>query len=485
MSSSTIKDALKKAAIQVRDEKQTGANTALRVGSLLLAICEALNLEPDELTKYFLRKDKEDATLFLLKFLGGAHVGEAVDSMLAGKGTVMTPNGRIQTDRLEVRGSMTVMDLIINQLQGIAADYLFSDVGKVDKVTGIADRTYVLHIEQKTDFDFTTLGEHDVLQQIVNSIPSGGGDYYSSWMRVLSVDTDNNDVTVVLWNDAGVPGGINYAPVSGYNVARKGNAIIPDTAAGETNERANFWMLSSREGRIQFLQNVFKPILEQYNYTLSLGKIPDIDAVKHLPVTPNQDVGLVAQTAIVQNLYQYDYNGDIVAKMVDRGNWSLSVAESESPYRNISTEKEDPTGNTYTLLEQHTVWHLSCRWGCLVDKTTAEPWWNSPDWTMLEGNDEVEMRFVSSEGNAFAAGKVDTYITPSVYMGYMDISDDIVAIDWLWTYELGEYNGRVLHLTNELMPTNWSRENKAKFTCTAYIRQSEDEITPVSNIVTI
>lgn len=431
----------------------------------------------------YLRKDQPDQTDYLIKFLGGLEVGEAIESFLLGKGTIITPDGRIQADRIEVRQSMTVMDLIINQLQGIAADYLFSDVGKVDSVTEIADRTYVLHIEKKTDFDFTTLGHGDILHMIVNDLYKGGGNYFSSWMRVLSVDTDANDVTVVLYDDDQVQGGSNFAPVAGYNVARRGNVIVPDE--GETNERANYWMLSSREGRIQFLQNMFKPTIEDYNYALTIGKLPDIKAIRHLPVTPNKDVGLVAQTAIVENLYQFDYNGDIVPKIVDRGNWSLAVAQSESPYRFFDYEREYPDGETtYTVLEQHSVWHNGMRFRCLKDKTTEEPKWNSTDWAMMDEY-ELEMRFTSSEGNAFHAGKVDTEITPSVYLGNIDISDDIAVLDWIWTYELGEYNGRVLHLTNELMPPNWSRANKAKFTCTAYVRKSEDDVTPVSNVVTI
>ena len=60
--------------------------------------------------KTLLRKDQSDGTNFLLT------IGEFIDSMLAGKGTGIFPNGRIQTDRLEVRGSMTVMDLIINEI---------------------------------------------------------------------------------------------------------------------------------------------------------------------------------------------------------------------------------------------------------------------------------------------------------------------------------------------------------------------------------
>ena len=469
-------------------QQDTGRDVRLKLDRNWQKVVDAFNtvldymVTADHLSDKYLSKIKEDTARKEITFAEGLRTLEAVWSFLTGKGTLIK-DGLIQTDRIEVRQSMTVMDLIINQLQGIAADYLFSDVGKVDSVTEIADRTYVLHIEKKTDFDFTTLGHGDILHMIVNDLYKGGGNYFSSWMRVLSVDTDANDVTVVLYDDDQVQGGANFAPVAGYNVARRGNVNVPDE--GETNERANYWMLSSREGRIQFLQNMFKPTIEDYNYALTLGKLPDIKAIRHLPVTPNKDVGLVAQTAIVENLYQFDYNGDIVPKIVDRGNWSLAVAQSESPYRFFDYEREYPDGETtYTVLEQHSVWHNGMRFRCLKDKTTEEPKWNSTAWSMMDEY-ELEMRFTSSEGNAFHVGKVDTEITPSVYLGNIDISDDIAVIDWIWTYELGEYNGRVLHLTNELMPPNWSRANKAKFTCTAYVRKGEDDVTPVSNYVSV
>lgn len=437
----------------------------------------------DYINDKYLSKIKDDTAKGEISFEQGLKTIGAVWSILLGKGTLIK-DGLIQADRIEVRQSMTVMDLIINQLQGVAADYLFSDVGKVDEVTELANGSYVLHIEKKTEFDFTTLGENDILKMVVNDLYKGGGNYYSSWMLVRSVDTDANEVTVVLYDDEQVQGGVNFPPVAGYNVGRYGNAVVPDEGGG--NDRANFWMLSGTEGCIQFLQNVFSPIMDDVNYALTLGKLPDIKAIEHLPVVAGKDVGLVAQTAIVENLYQFDYNGDIVPKIVDRGNWSLDVAQSDSPYRNVKYERTYGDGETkYTELEQHSVWHMGCRWGCLYDKTTQEPRWNSPHWSLLEGNTELEMRFASSEGNAFVAGKVDTHITPSVYLGNIDISEDIAGIDWLWTYDMGEYNGRVLHLTNELMPPNWSRENKAKFTCTAYVRKGEEDVTPVSNMVTI
>ena len=412
---------------------------------------------------------------------------DAVLSMLTGRGTIIK-DGLVQTDRLEVRGSMTVMDLIINELQGMAADFLFSDVGKVVSVmedgSSTADNpTYILTIEKRTDSDITPLAEGDIIQQVVNTLPTGGVSYYSSWLRVLSVNQAANSITAVLYPDAQVPGGKNYAPAAGYNIARRGNAIMPDTA-DEGGERSQYWMLSSREGRIQFLRNVFDPILKDYNYALTLGKMPDLKALKQLGVKAGE-IGLVAETAIVQHFHEFDYNGDVVPKKVDRGEWNAEIAASEYPYRNIQNQYEDGTGYSYALLEQHTVWHLGCRWGCLTDKTQQEPRWNSTDWQMLEGYDELSMRFTSSNGMSFHAGKVNTEVTPSVYLGNIDISDDIAAGDWSWRYELGSYAGRVLHITSELIPAGWAPGNPARFVCTAYVRVGENKVLEVQNEVIV
>lgn len=78
MASDDIKEALRQAAVQIRDEKKAGANTALRVGSLLLAIIEALNLEPEELAKIFLRKDKDDRSIGKISSDKAVEVGEYV-----------------------------------------------------------------------------------------------------------------------------------------------------------------------------------------------------------------------------------------------------------------------------------------------------------------------------------------------------------------------------------------------------------------------
>lgn len=409
----------------------------------------------------FLRKDKSDKTEYLLKLLAGGEFGEFVDSMIAGKGAGIFPDGRAQVERLEVRGSLSVLDLIINQIQGMESDYSFTEIGKIESVEDLGENTYRLKIEKRTDFDFMKFQENDVCFSIINTLLTGGSDYYTSWMRILTTNSAENSITVVLYPDSEVPGGTNYPPLAGYNVTRRGNSTLPE--AGGFNGRAQSWMISSREGRIMFLSNVYKPILEDYNYALTIGKLPNIKALEKLPVT-TEDVGIVAQTVIAEKFYQFDYNGDVVPNKVDRGVWSLETAQSGAPYRFVQYELSKPSGSEYTLLEQHTVYHLGCKWGCLKDKTTDEPKWNSPSWGLLEGDSRYSLQLSLSGGEAFVIGGVDTVMSGRVFYGTIDITDDVMAdgateVEWfrdsgnvpadnLWTPEYVDGNRLAIHIDN-------------------------------------
>lgn len=373
----------------------------------------------------FIRKDQPDGTPHQLT------VGEFIDSLLAGKGIGIFPDGRAQVSRLEVRDALVVMRLLINEIQAMAGDFSFSDAGCIEKVEDLGDGTYKLWMEKRTEFDVTNFGESDVMYSIVNNLLTGGKDYYTSWFRCLTRNVNDNTLTVVLYPDSEVPGGKNYPPVAGYNVTRRGNAVMPDE--GAVNERAQSWLLSSREGRIMFLQNVYKPILEDYNYALTIGKLPNLKALEQLPVT-TQNMGIVAETIIAERFYQFDYNGDVVPNKVDRGEWSLEVAQGEQPYRNVQHERLTEAGTTYTLLEQHTVYHYGCKWGCLIDKTQLEPQWNSPGWVLLEGDKNYTVQFVAP-GTA-KRGRVNLDITAWVQYGNRDITDLLLVatgteVEWL------------------------------------------------------
>ena len=414
-----------------------------------------------EIAKRALSKEHSDSTDYLLKLLAGGEFGEFVDSMIAGKGAGIFPDGRGQFERLEVRGSLSVLDLIINQIQGMESDYSFTEIGKIESVEDLGENTYRLKIEKRTDFDFMKFQENDVCFSIINTLLTGGSDYYTSWMRILTTNAQENSITVVLYPDSEVPGGTNYPPLAGYNVTRRGNSTLPEE--GGFNGRAQSWMISSREGRIMFLANVYKPILEDYNYALTIGKLPNIKALEKLPVT-TEDVGIVAQTVIAEKFYQFDYNGDVIPNKVDRGVWSLETAQSGAPYRFVQHELAKPSGSEYTLLEQHTVYHLGCKWGCLKDKTTDEPKWNSPSWGLLEGDSRYSLQLSLSGGEAFVIGGVDTVMSGRVFYGTIDITDDVMAddateVEWfrnsgnvpadnLWTPEYVDGNRLAIHIDN-------------------------------------
>lgn len=437
----------------------------------------------DELRKRLLSKDREDQTKFLLKF------GEFIDSMIAGKGAGIFPDGRGQFSRLEVRDALVVMRLIINEIQAMAGDFSFSDAGCIEKVEDLGDDTYKLWMEKRTEYDVTNFTENDIMYSIINNLLTGGTDYYTSWFRCLTKSVNDNTLTVVLYPDSEVPGGKNYPPVAGYNVTRRGNSVLPDE--GEVNERAQSWLLSSREGRIMFLANVYKPILEDYNYAISIGKFPNIKALDNLPVT-TEDVGVMAKTIVCERLYQYDYNGDVISNKVDRGEWSLTVAQSEQPYRFIQHDRLYPDGqHTFTELEQHTVYHYGCKWGCLVDKTEDEPVWNSPSWSLLEGDKNYHLDFESSNGWQFFIQQVNTDITAVVSYGNRNITNvlmatDGVEVEWLrdtgnipsdnsWKPTYVDGQKHVIHLSVADMGSGWGSEyRKISFICRVFIPVGEN-----------
>ena len=439
----------------------------------------------------FISKLRPDSTRFLLRLLGGAEVGEAVDSMLTGKGTILTKDGRIQTDYLEVRRGMKVMELIVNKLRGMDGDFVFSPTWKVVEVEYLLPDTYRLTLDPPMDGDIIPYREGNILYSIINGILTGGDTIQTSYMRVLATNQNEYSITVSLYPDSEVPGGKNCPPVEGYNISRRGDVRLPSD--GQSNPDSQSWYISSSEGRLLFLQNVIKPVLEDYNYALSIGKFPRIKAIEEIGL-PEDAVGVMAETIVAQHIYRYDYNGDIIPNIVDRGPWSKAIAESaDKPYRNISVETARPDGTKYTLLEQHAAWRFGCQWGCLVDKTAEEPRWNAQTWVMLQGNGNYSLDFDSSEGWQFFRGNVNTIISLIVVYGTEDITARLMKragteVEWLresgnvpsdnsWkpTYVDGDRSR--LRLDNTDMPTGWGYEiRKVKFICRIFIPEEDEPI---------
>ena len=182
-----------------------------------------------------------------------------------------------------------------------------------------------------------------------------------------------------------------------------------------------------------FLQNVFRPILEDYNYALTLGRFPNVKMIEKLPIG-STDVGVMSKIGVFEKIYEADWNGTIIPKKVDRGEWSLTTAQGGEPYRFVDYETLLENQKVITTLEQHTVYHYGCKWGCLIDKTIDEPKWNSAGWVLLEGDKNYYLDFIAP-GTA-KRGQVNMDITAWIKYANRDITNVLLAttgvsVEWL------------------------------------------------------
>ena len=415
----------------------------------------------------YIHKDRVDRTDYLLQF------GEFIDSLIAGKGGGIYPDGRAQFNTLEVRSSAIFLEVIFNRLSAMESDYSFSESGTIESVELLEDGTYRLPLRKRWENYFTALAENDVVYGMVNNLASGTGEYYTSWLRVLNVNTVSNTITAVLYPDDEVPGGKNYPPEPLMILSHRGNPVNEDRQA--------YWYLSSREKCICMLDGVTKPILEENNYAIIIGKLKQLSLFDNLPINYRHSY-IYCRGIAIQDLLRIDYQGTPVRSENNRGPWSSEDAVN-NPYQSTDTVYD-------------AVYYIGCKWMCLVTGTTQEPKWNATDWAQIEGNSELSLTFSSNNGYNFFAGKVNAEFTPIVYWGYNDISADVLPGDWSWTRDSGQVtednawsvahanNGRILHLTNEDMPSNWGTTRKVKFTCTAYVRDGAGS-TNVENYIDI
>ena len=361
-----------------------------------------------EIDKIYLHKDKEDGTNFLLKF------GEFIDSMVAGKGAGIFPDGRMQLSRLEVRERLTVLELIFNRLSAMESDYSFSESGTIESVSQLEDGTYSLKMKKRWDNDFTALAENDVVYGVVNDLTSGSGHYYTSWLRVLHVDTSANMLNAVMYPDSEVPGGKNYPPEPLMILSHRGNPV--------DEERQAYWSLSSREKCICMLDGVTKPILEENNYAIIIGKLKQLSLFDNLPINYRHSY-IYCRGIALQDILRIDYQGTPIRNENNRGKWSASEAVSD-PYK---SEKE-----TYDV-----VYHYGCKWMCLVSGTTDEPKYGAAGWAMVEGNPDFSIDIESSNGWYFDAERFATTLTITGELYNRDVTAHILDSDVEWTRDTG------------------------------------------------
>ncbi len=263
--------------------------------------------------------------------------------------------GLIESDGLNVRGFMRVMELIINRLQLMESDYSFTEGGTVEHVDVTTDCQYLIFkMYKRHDNDLTPFYYGDIIYAKVNDLMSHGT-YYTFWGRVWNVNFDDNTLTVIpyLGRDGGgiiVPGGTNFTPKgiaittdytealevelenypSGYdlqmNITRHGNVadgIDPETGLFDQHiqdsqkGRQQAWVLSTTDKRLSFFWNVDQPIIREDNYSVILGILPDLS---NLPTTRDKNMpSLYINTLFYENMHHIYYPARNVK--VDRGQW--------------------------------------------------------------------------------------------------------------------------------------------------------------------
>lgn len=370
---------------------------------------------------------------YLSQFKKGATFGEFIQGMLFGTGGRIDELGNAEFESITSRSSIIAKELIVNRQTAMESNFVFTESGMVESVTEIpaategGNVTYDLKLQKRWGNDFTAFKENDVVLASINTLAENGK-YYDMWLRVLSVNTVTNTITVVCYPDDECPSKKNYPPCELARLIRWGNAVDED--------RQSCWYISSSEGLLVWLDHVTKPIIDKTNYSLAMGKLPDALSFlfQDFPTANKRDGAFYAKWMMAASFQQIDYQGNPIYTTRDRGVWSLSVAQGDNPYRN-----GDRTIDT--------VYYLGCKWQCLEDKTTKPPIYSSTAWAFVEGNPYFTLEMQSSKlwnfrlndlmaTNADGSWKVFTTLSVVGRLYNQDVTDSMVNV--VWTRDSGD-----------------------------------------------
>lgn len=380
---------LQQRAEQIRDEVQEAANTAQRVGQLLIDLI-ALIKGADSRYLSGIRPDTAHAHIHFdqgltsrgIQVQGTANVEGALsvgDFQAGMSGAGISADGTAEVERLTVRSKLEVAEMQINRLTAMEGDWLLTESGTVEHVEQRGAQ-WVLTMRRRFEGDFTAFAVHDVIKGIVSTaavrafrpntpLPTPETAIYAvAWLRVESVDINENSITCSLYDNADVPGGANMQPCEGMNLARWGNTSI--------SERRSCLYLSSREGRIMHLQGVTAPKITAEHQRASFGTLPEFLKSELGEIVDGKDDYLFARGLVVQDIIRLDAKANPIPEIVDRGNWTKG-AKYYGGTRNPETKR----------FEISDVWLDGARWRCTTTKsegTTEEPAPNSIHWTLIQ-----------------------------------------------------------------------------------------------------
>lgn len=424
--------------------------------------------------------------LGLAVFRDEVHFGTFVRSLYAGTGAGIDPQGNAEFESVRVRTYFEAVELIINRLSAIEGDQLLTESDQIESVEDLGNGQYRLHLRAKWEGYFTAQKVNNVIKGIINNLgaaalgmtnPGTNAQMYTSWMRVNTVDTGNNTIDVTLYPDNQTPAGINFPPCELMNIARWGNQT--DTT------RQSCIYLSSTEGRIVKLTGVTKPIIDETNYGLVIGALPDFISEltdldgNPLPIKPGLDYIYVPGIVTMDIIRVNQWTGQPIPNYVDRGEWN---AEALYYCRAINPD----TGE----YETSDVWYKGCKYRCQVTGTHTAPGINTTDWAFIEGNPSFTVEFNDTDV-LFDPDTFDLTLYIIAKWHNQDITDSILASNVTWTRYSEDADGvervqsdlawnarrgdsgKSIHLTIEDMDFNGYVPRKVKITATVLLTDSE------------
>ena len=461
---------------------------------------EARTLSEDSpILKMFLSRINDDTAQGIITFLKGlvsegiisakqgVEIGEFVAGLYTGAGAAIDEKGNAEVESLRVRSYLEVMELIINRLSAIAGDQILTEADTIETVDDLGDGLYRLKLKEKWEGYFTAQVVGNVVKGIINTLASGSGVYYTSWMLVKDVDTATNQIVVQTYPDEDTPAGRNFPPCELMKIARWGNVA--------DEKRQSCLYFSSSDNRILRLSRVTKPIIDIGNYGFILGELPEwfYDPEQKLPINKNGDA-IYVKTLVYQNAVKMNYQGKPEATIVDRGNW---MENPEEPYHFEAINAQ--TG----VYETSDVWYRGCKWRCIKDCPTGAPRYDSMEWFMIEGNPDFTISIEVENGGLldydwFAMHGTDLVVTGQIHN--QDVTADILDTDVSWTRRSKDAEGnwrtqddatwnallrkgKTLHLTVDDISYNSSGlPQMLEFTATALLRDgvtAQDTITVI------
>ena len=201
-------DILKKLALQVRNASTEGENTAERIGRIFIGILENMdNSDIEKLTKYFLRKDKEDTANELITFLKGLLIGKN------GSGWTVLEDGTTQAvvDRLYVKIKAVFDELEVKKKTHVGGEQIISPAGlkcvRVEELDESYRCFFLSEVDGVTINNEFTVGTLALAQEF--NIKEGTSHNVSNryyWREVTGVGSDYIDLSKTNANkDSDVP----------------------------------------------------------------------------------------------------------------------------------------------------------------------------------------------------------------------------------------------------------------------------------------